>query len=98
MHDYDRALQLDPTLGAALLGRSALSYRQGRYAAALADLRRAAELDMDPAIVSYDRALIHLAQHEPADALANLQDTLRRDPSHAQAKALLDQLQDPHTR
>jgi tetratricopeptide (TPR) repeat protein len=93
LSDYDRALELDATLGAARLGRSVLLYRRSHYAEALDELRSAEELGMKGAALSYQRALIHLARHERADALRSLHEALRQDPRHKQAKTLLSQLE-----
>jgi tetratricopeptide (TPR) repeat protein len=92
LHDYDRALRLDPGLGVAVLGRGVVHYRQKRYDAALLDLQRAGDLGIDSAVIAYHRALVHLARHERADAVSNLRRVLRRDPKHELAKALLNQL------
>src|SRR5262249_48887925 len=55
--DYDRALDLDPTLAAAALNRGALHVQERRWDAADADLRLALSLGADPAAVHYNRAL-----------------------------------------
>ncbi len=49
--DYDQALLLDPTFAEALLSRGLLHYRAKRYDLAIADIRRAAELGSDRAVV-----------------------------------------------
>ncbi|HTU16792.1 MAG TPA: protein kinase [Gemmataceae bacterium] len=92
LRDYDVALGIDPNLSSALLCRSVLYSRQKRYAEALDDLRRASKLGTGEAVISYHRALIHLARQERADAVMNLRLALRHDPGHAQAEALLNQL------
>jgi serine/threonine protein kinase/Flp pilus assembly protein TadD len=70
--DYDEALRLDPALGAAALNRGMVHYRRKEYAAAVTDLRRAAELGVDPAVVSFDLALVHLACRELSAGLDDL--------------------------
>src|SRR5262249_1929295 len=54
LHDYGRALELDPGLAAAALNRGTLHYREKRYADATADLRRALDNGADPAVVHYN--------------------------------------------
>ena len=68
--DYDRALQLDPKLAAAALNRGMLHYRGKRYALAAADLRHAAVLGADPALVHYDLALVELGRGKRARRVA----------------------------
>jgi serine/threonine protein kinase/tetratricopeptide (TPR) repeat protein len=93
LHDYDQALQLDPTLAVAVLNRGMLHYRAKRHAAAIADLRRAWELGADPAIVSFDLALVDLARGEPAAALHHLRQALSHNPRQPDARKLRDSLQ-----
>jgi hypothetical protein len=81
----------------ATFGPSCVLDHEQRYADALADLRRALEHGADPAVVSYDRALIHLARGDRAAARASLDDVLRHDPRHPGARDLRDQLQRQHS-
>jgi hypothetical protein len=69
-----------------------LHYRAQRYAAALADLLRARELGADPAVVSLDLALVHLARGEQAAALDNLSRSLSHNPHQPDARQLHDSL------
>ena len=92
LHDYDRALRLDPGLGLAALNRGLVHYRQQRYAAALADLRHALDRGIDPAVVHYNTALIHVARDDLAAARESLERALRSDPKHRDAQRLLQQL------
>jgi Flp pilus assembly protein TadD len=93
LHDYDRALELDPTLAAAALNRGVLHYKAGRHARAEADLRHAAECGADPAAVHYNLALVHWARHDRQAALASVKQALAQDPAHAGARELLATLQ-----
>jgi serine/threonine protein kinase/tetratricopeptide (TPR) repeat protein len=93
LQDYDQALRLDPGLANAALNRGMLYYRQKRYAAAIADLEHARDLGADPAVVSFDLALANWARGEYAAALDNLNQTLRYNPHHAEARKLKDRLQ-----
>src|SRR5262249_880389 len=64
VRDYDRALQLDPTMAGAAVNRGMLHYQQKHYAAALADLGLALKCGGRPAVVYYNMALVHLALGE----------------------------------
>jgi tetratricopeptide (TPR) repeat protein len=92
--DCDRALELDPTLGAAALTRGMLRYERQRYDDAAADLRQALEGGAVPAVVHYDLALVELARGDRGAAREQLRQALRDDPAHKEARALLDRLQD----
>jgi tetratricopeptide (TPR) repeat protein len=92
LHDYDRALQLDPTLADAALNRGILHYNSRRYAQAEADLSRAFALGADKAIVYYNLALIDLARDEPGAARDKVDHALRHNPAHAGARQLRDRL------
>jgi tetratricopeptide (TPR) repeat protein len=70
-----------------------LHYRAKRYADSLADLRQADESGADPAVVSYDRALVHLARGEQAAALDDLRRAVSLNPNHAEARKLYHKLQ-----
>jgi tetratricopeptide (TPR) repeat protein len=91
--DYDRALQLEPTLAVAALNRGRLHFRQQRFPEALADLQRALDGGTDRAAVYYDIALVKLGQGDRAAALASLRAALHHDPAHADARKLRDGLQ-----
>ncbi len=90
--DYDYALQLDPALAAALLNRGMLHYRAARYDLAVADLQGALRQGADPAMASYDLAIVHLARHDRAAALSNLRQVLVHDPRNETARKLLNNL------
>jgi serine/threonine protein kinase len=87
-HDYDQALQLDPTLAVAAQNRGMLHYRAKRYADAIRDLQWAEELGADPAVIAFDLALVNLARGEHATALKDLSRALHHDPHHAEARKL----------
>ncbi len=93
--DYDRALELDPTLAAAALNRGVLHYREKRYDRAEADLRRAVEHGANPAAVHYNLALVHWARNDRPAALASVKQALAHDPAHARARELQARLQGP---
>ncbi len=71
-----------------------LHYREKRFAAAITDLERARELGADPAVVSFDLALVDLARGEHAAALENLRRSLSYDPHQPDARKLLNRLLD----
>jgi serine/threonine protein kinase/Flp pilus assembly protein TadD len=93
--DYDRAAKLAPTLAAVFLNRGMLHHHAGRRQEALADLRRAEELGASPAVVSFDFALVHLASGDQGAAIERLHRVLRHDPTHSEARKLLDRLRPP---
>jgi serine/threonine protein kinase/Flp pilus assembly protein TadD len=92
LRDYNHALQLDPTLAAAALNRAMLHYQLKHYVPALADLQRALDNGADPSIVHYDKALIQLADGDKAAAQSSLEQALRHDPGHNEARVLLENL------
>ena len=94
LRDYDRALQLEPTLAVAVLNRGRLHFQQKRLLAALADLQRAREVGVDQAVVHYDIARVKIAQGERVAARASLRTVLEHDPTHQDARKLLDSLQE----
>jgi tetratricopeptide (TPR) repeat protein len=93
LRDYDRALRLDPTLAPAALNRGLLHFRGQRYAEAVADLEHALEHGAEPAAVHYNLALVRLAQKDRAAALASLRRALAADPKQAEARRLLESLE-----
>ena len=80
--------------------------RQGRYwynlalaedklgdtGSALEAVHKAEDLDPGEPAYPYARATIHLKRQEPQEARAALERTLQLEPSHQQARALLDNL------
>jgi serine/threonine protein kinase/Tfp pilus assembly protein PilF len=96
LHDYDRALQLDPTLAPAALQRGLLHFHARRHAEAVRDLETALAHGAEPATVHYDLALVHLARKDRTSALASLRRALQADPDQPDARRLLDSLEKPH--
>jgi serine/threonine protein kinase/Flp pilus assembly protein TadD len=92
IHDYDRALQLDPTLTGALVNRGMLRYQAKQYDLARADLEEALTRGANPALVNYDLALVYMAQHQPEAAVACVERALQHEPRHAEALRLREQL------
>jgi serine/threonine protein kinase/Tfp pilus assembly protein PilF len=92
MHDYDHALELDPTHAAAALNRGMLRFERKHFDQAIADLRLALELGADPATVHYDLAVVHLAANELTAARDNIHRALQHDPAHELARQLRDSL------
>jgi serine/threonine protein kinase/Tfp pilus assembly protein PilF len=93
LRDFDRALRLDPGLAGAALSRGLLHYREKRYDAALADLRRALDGGAHPAAVHHGLALVYLARGDRPTALSELHEALRHEPNAKDARNLLEQLQ-----
>jgi len=92
LHDFDRALQLKPDLGAAALNRGILHYREARYPQASGDFQRALRNGADPAAVHYNLALVHWARQDRPAALLDLRQALQHNPGHKQARELCDRL------
>jgi serine/threonine protein kinase/Flp pilus assembly protein TadD len=86
--DFDRALRLEPNLAAALLARGRLHYQQKRYPDARADLQRALEEGIAPAVVYYDLALLQVAQGDRSAALVSIREVLRHEPGNSAALKL----------
>jgi tetratricopeptide (TPR) repeat protein len=86
---FDRAVEADSELVAALSGRASVAYELGDRDAALIDLRRAVELAPRDAALRYNRAFLHQGAGRWDDALADL-DTAAElapgDPDITQAR------------
>jgi serine/threonine protein kinase/Flp pilus assembly protein TadD len=94
--DYDRALRMDAKLVSALVNRGMLHYRLEQYSRARIDLSRALEQGADPATVTYDLALVSLAEKDPKTARELLQQAVAHDPRHESARNLLERLERKH--
>jgi serine/threonine protein kinase/Flp pilus assembly protein TadD len=92
LEDYNRALELDPTIGRAALNRGLLHFKLQRYQQAIADLNLALADGMPPASVHFNLALVYQAQKNRAAALASVRRALECEPNHKDAQALLNQL------
>jgi tetratricopeptide (TPR) repeat protein len=90
--DYDRALEREPALAVVWLRRGLLRLRQKQAAEAVSDLRHALDNGADPATTCYHLARAHLAANERDAARERLRQALGLDPQHADARALLQQL------
>jgi tetratricopeptide (TPR) repeat protein len=90
--DYDRALELDQTLAAALLNRGVLHLRENHLADAADDLTRALSLGADAALAHYNLALVCKARRDQSAALTHVEEVLRRQPDHSEARALRQRL------
>jgi tetratricopeptide (TPR) repeat protein len=88
LKDYDRALALDAGLAVAALNRGVLRYQRGDLAGALDDLRQALRCGADPVVAEYHLAVVHEARGERDLACRHAAEVLRRDPAHAEARAL----------
>jgi serine/threonine protein kinase/Tfp pilus assembly protein PilF len=90
--DYDLALERDPKLGVAWLNRGVLHYQGHHYSQAAADLGQALRHGADPVAVHFNLALVAIAGGDKAEARRHLNQVLSRNPGHADARALLDEL------
>jgi tetratricopeptide (TPR) repeat protein len=92
LDDYNRALQLDPTIGRAALNRGLLHFKLQHYQQAIDDMNLALADGMPPAAVHFNLALIYHAQKNHAAALRSVRRALEHEPNHKDAQALLKQL------
>ena len=90
--DYDSALELEPSLAPAALNRGILSLEAGRFPEAAADFRRALRDGADPAAVHYNLALVYWNQGDRSQARVCVQEALRHQPGHDEARALAERL------
>jgi serine/threonine protein kinase/Tfp pilus assembly protein PilF len=92
LHDYDRALVLAPRLAHAELNRGLLYYQNKQFGDALADLEAALRDGAEPATAHYNLALVRLALQDESAARDHLEQALRHDPAHAEARSLREHL------
>jgi tetratricopeptide (TPR) repeat protein len=93
LHDYARALKLNPNLAAAAFNRGVhYYYQEKRYSLALADFQLALAGGIDPAPAHYNLALVYLALGDRKAALASVQECLHYNAAHAEARSLKDRL------
>jgi tetratricopeptide (TPR) repeat protein len=93
VQDFDRALELDPGLAEAALNRGILHLQNKRLIRAEGDFRRALENGADPGLVHYNFALLSLAHNDRGGALAHLEQSLKFNGRHKQARELYEMLQ-----
>lgn len=86
--DFDRAINLDQHLAAALLDRASLAYREERYDDALADFVRAAAEHADSASIAFGKAQVYAATDRLDLASAELRKLFSLDPEHPAGLAL----------
>lgn len=92
--DFDRALELEPTLAAAALNRGLLHREARRFPEAVADLERARHNGYAPAVVDYHLASVSLSAGNRPEALAHAERAHAADPTSAKVQALLNRLRD----
>jgi len=83
--DFNRAIELDPENGWAIVSRGETYRSMGRHEEALADFNRAIELDpeYDWAIAQRDETRLAMGRY--AEELADLNRTIEADPGDVQA-------------
>jgi tetratricopeptide (TPR) repeat protein len=91
--DYQRAIELDPSLGAAACAASVLLAEAGRYDDAAKTLRNAMKHGADPAATYYHLALVDIGRQDRWAALKDLGVALKYDAAYAPALALQAQLE-----
>ncbi|HVF09266.1 MAG TPA: tetratricopeptide repeat protein [Abditibacteriaceae bacterium] len=84
----------DPSLDIAAVydARGAVHEKMGQWSKAVGDYRKATDLDKKEATYAFNLALAMLNSGRPNDAIAPLQEVVRRDPKHEQAYLLLGDL------
>jgi serine/threonine protein kinase/Tfp pilus assembly protein PilF len=90
--DYDKALEVDPGLTAAVFNRGLLNLQDKRLVEAARDLDRALFLGADRAVVHYNLALVFQAKREAARALASVERALQYRPEYKEARDLRGRL------
>jgi len=93
LHDFGRAIELEPGLASAALQRGILLAEMQHPAEALENLNRAADLGGEPAAAYYQMALIHFGQHEWTAARKCVVRSLQRDSTYAPALSLQVQIE-----
>jgi tetratricopeptide (TPR) repeat protein len=88
LRDYDQALRLEPHLARAAFNRGALHLEAKHYAQARADFQRALRDGIDPATIHYHLALVAVAEDDRQAARSHLDEALRHNASHEQARHL----------
>lgn len=92
VRDFDRALELDPTLAEAALHRGLLHHEAKRFPQAVADLERALRNGYAPAVVHYHLAMVTLSAGDLPAAKMHAAWAVEADPTDGKAQALLDRL------
>jgi tetratricopeptide (TPR) repeat protein/tRNA A-37 threonylcarbamoyl transferase component Bud32 len=90
--DFDRALELEPTLAAAALNRGRLHHEAGRLPDAVIDLERALHNGYAPAVVHSHLAAVALSDKNLTAARMHAARAVEADPTDEKARALLDRL------
>jgi tetratricopeptide (TPR) repeat protein len=92
LRDYNRALELDSSLGRAALNRALLHFHEQQPEQAIHDLQLALSNGEDAATVHFNLALVYQSQGDRAAALASLQSALLANPRHREAQQLREKL------
>jgi Flp pilus assembly protein TadD len=90
--DLNQALKLDPKNSIALANLGLLHMRKNNYIEAREVLEKAVTLTPDQPEVRVYLAACKNSQDDPDGAIQELQEALRLDPSHVQARKLLDHI------
>lgn len=94
--DFDRAIELEPHLAAALLDRALLALEEKRYDDALADFDRAAKQQADAAGIAFGLARVFAETERPDMALVELKKLFSLEPDHQPGHALARALSGPN--
>jgi|GEM_PF-4653410 len=96
IRDFDRALDLEPTLAEAALHRGLLHHEAKRFPQAVVDLERALHNGYAPTVVYYHLATVTLSAGDRLAARAHAGRAVDADPTNRKAQTLLSQLQTDH--
>jgi tetratricopeptide (TPR) repeat protein len=81
--DYDRALQLNPTMATAFDNRGRAYSQKNQFERAVADYNEAIRLNPNSAIALHNRCWAHIAVGNIGDALSDCNESLRIRPQDA---------------
>lgn len=93
LSDYDKALELRPTFGAAWLNRGDLYFQNLRYSLALSDFKNALNHGASADLAHYNLALTYLAMKDETQALRHVLAALDLRPEYQEARTLQQRLQ-----
>jgi tetratricopeptide (TPR) repeat protein len=80
--DYDFSIRLEPKLASAWLNRGILQCELRNYAESIKDLRQSLQLGIDPAIVHYNIARVHMAAGNRESARLEIDHALASGANH----------------
>ncbi len=85
LHDFSRAIQLDPKLGPAFVNRAWAYYSKKEYDQAIADCNRAIQLTANDSWAYHCRGCAYHRKRDYAEALADFDKAVNIDPKYTWA-------------